>query len=110
MMQCGSLPEYAKACGATPDIDHKNSSYEAVVSQRVWERVIEFGMESSLLGLATVSRVAGAACKPALKCLKWSLKCKASKTMRPIVLPVVKCHWSENWKEWTLWEREWGTR
>ncbi len=62
MIQCGSLPEYAKACGATPDIDHENSSYEAVVSQRIWERVIEFGMESSLLGLAAVNKVAGAAC------------------------------------------------
>jgi hypothetical protein len=81
MMQYDSLPEYAKACGATPDIDHESSLYEATVSQRIWERVIEFGMDNSLLGLATVNKVANAACEPALKCLKWDLKCKAANIM-----------------------------
>ena len=96
MMQYDSLPEYAKACGATPDIDHESSLYEAMVSQRIWERVIEFGMDSSLLGLATVSKVASAACEPALKCLKWDFKCRAANMM----LPVDKYKWSEKWKEW----------
>ena len=32
MMQYGFLPDYANALGATPDIDHFNSSYKAAVS------------------------------------------------------------------------------
>ena len=93
MMQYGLLPDYANALGATPDIDHFNSSYKAAVSQLIWEQVIDFVMDNNLSRLATVSKVANAACEPALKCLKWDLKCRAAN----MTLPVDKYMWSEKW-------------
>ena len=81
MMQYGFLPDYANALGATPDIDHYNSPYKATVSQLIWEQVIKFGMDYSLLRVATVNKIANAACEPALKCLKLYQKLKADNIM-----------------------------
>ena len=93
-------------------IIHDNSSYEATVSQRIRERVIEFGMDDSLLGLAIVNKVASAACEPALKCLKLVLKYRAANIALPVfkkcaqAYQQVKYQWFEYWKEWALWDRD----
>ena len=71
----------------SPDIDHYNSPYKATVSQLIWEQVIKFGMDYSLLRVATVNKIANAACEPALKCLKLYQKLKVDKTQSAIDQP-----------------------
>ena len=68
---------------------HENSSYEPLMYEQVWELVVGFGTESSLLDMATVNKVTGEAwgeaCKPALQCLKWKRKCAAANKIRQVL-------------------------
>ena len=91
------------------------SSYEPLMYEQVWELVIGFGTESSLFDMATVNKVTGEACKPALQCLKWKRKCAAVNKMRKVCereLNYVYMHTItrmllpfERWKQCTLWKR-----
>ena len=97
------------------DQSRKNSSYEPLMYEQVWELMLGFVSESSLFDMATVNKVAGEACKPVLQCLKWKRKCAAVNKMRKVwerefnyvymhtvsrmLLPF------ERWKLLTLWKR-----